>query len=95
MSKLVKKLRFQLEAGRRMHSQGFYIELSDKDAAELLAHIERLEAQLAEAKSLYLTERTEGLFDQEQQEGWDDAESYFDRMMELTAKQTAEADKGV
>lgn len=38
------------------------------DGKELLAHIERLEAQLNEAKALYADERTEGLFDREQQE---------------------------
>lgn len=60
---------------------------------ELLAQIERLEAQLAEAKNLYIDERTEGLFDQEQLEEADDAEKYFDRMMELTAKQTLAAEE--
>lgn len=46
----------------------------------------RLQAQLAEAKNLYLHERTEGLTDQEQQEEWDDAEEYFDRMIKAIHK---------
>lgn len=64
-----------------------------RHALELLAHIERMEAQLAEAKKLYIDERTEGLFDREQQEEADDAELYFDRMMELAAKQTLAAEE--
>lgn len=56
-----------------------------------LRRIWRLEAQLNEAKNLYVDERTEGLFDREQQEEADDAELYFDRMMELTAQQINKA----
>ena len=69
-------------------------------AYPLMKDVERLEAQLAEAKNLFLHERTEGLTDQEQQEEWDDAEEYFDRQMEYAAKKAAhkphltDSDKG-
>ena len=56
---------------------------------------DRLKAQIAEAKTLFLHERTEGLTDQEQREDWDDAEEYFERQMEYAAKKTTQqADKG-
>lgn len=87
MSKLVDEFRKRVQIGEQWDEITWKIE----PARELLAHIERLQAQLAEAKTLFLTERTEGLTDQEQQEEWDDAEEYFERQMALTAQQ---ADKG-
>jgi Mg2+ and Co2+ transporter CorA len=83
MSRLVEELRQQIALSE--YSGTVRLDLSE--ARELLAHIERLEAQLAEAKILFLTERTERVPHEEQQEEWDDSEEYFDRMIEQAAKQ--------
>lgn len=47
MDKLVEELKKDLETGRQLHKHGFQVAILENDLVELLAHIERLEAEKA------------------------------------------------